>query len=87
LVQTLERPIDEMYAVEMAIHAYKKSCRIEKVRCLENGGFYVVKKQKKNRGRAGGERVFRTRTECLMNIPDAENVIKTLACYEDETYF
>jgi calcium-dependent protein kinase len=22
-----------------------------------------------------------------MNIPDAENVIKTLACYEDETYF
>merc|ERR1719183_628398 len=87
LVQTLERPFDEMYAVEMEIYAYKDTCRVQKVRCSETGGFYVVKKQTKKRGRARGERRFRRRTECLMNIPATENIVKILACYEDETYF
>jgi serine/threonine protein kinase len=84
-VEKLPKKFSDMYAVEEHIHDTGVECCIKRVRCLQRGTPYVVKMKLKRLIR--DEALFCKMTERIMNSPDSTHVIKTFACYEDESYY
>ena len=86
-IEILSKPFEEMYVEEQCLHDAGSVSRVYKARSVADGGSYVVKVNGKGKLRAGDESDFRRMATRMLNCPDVPNVVKVLACYEDEQYF
>ena len=86
-IEILSKPFEEMYVEEQCLHDAGSVSRVYKARSAADGGSYVVKVNGKGKLRAGDESDFRRMATRMLNCPDVPNVVKVLACYEDEQYF
>merc|ERR1719506_2941265 len=86
-IEQLKGPVKDLFTVVLDIHDGGDQCRIKRVKSKEDGVEYVMKIQLKRRIRGANEALFRRMTERMMNMPDNENVVRVVACYEDSQYF
>jgi calcium-dependent protein kinase len=86
-IQQLKGPMKELYTVVLDIHDGGDQCRIKRVKDNATGTEYVMKIQQKRRIRGANEALFRRMTERMMNMPDNENVVRIMDCFEDSQYF
>merc|ERR1719174_3119090 len=86
-IQPLKGLMKDQYTVVLDIHDGGDQCRIKRVKSNADGTEYVMKIQQKRRIRGANEALFRRMTERMMNMPENENVVRVMGCFEDSQYF